>query len=803
MINKAVKILACITILILFSAIVPLAFSMDWSPPMRLTWNSSEDWMPSIMKSNDGNMWVFWHSKRTGDEELFYKTYNSSQTHPWSEEMRLTNHPSVDAAPFVVQTFDNRTCVVWMTNRTGNYDIFYKIYDGSSWSNDKQLTNDTRRDELPSIVEAYGKIWVFWDSKRGTNNYDLYYKTTTDGEIWSADSLLSLSSPTLDDWDPAVMRATDGKIWLTWTRSDDIYYSVYDGVSWSSANSVVKGGYEDWHPSIMQANNNTIWVTWDCGRTDPPVQTDIFYSIYDGVSWSSATQLTTHLDEDLMPSIAQDTDGIIWITWVSNRSDDNDIFYVTSSIPQAHDVEIFSVIPSNTKVFPGDSVSIEVVARNHGTNNETIQVNCFVDDGLIGTKTVNVTVGELFPLSFVWSTVGYALGDHIVSANASLVPGETNIVDNTYVDGVVKIVKLPEASFNYTPGYPEPNELVTFDASNSTPDGGTIVSYRWDFGDGNITTVVNPIITHVYTLEGAYNVFLTITDSEGLNDTAWRDVPVHVHDVAVIGGSYTAKSPWGVGLSYFVDVANQGTTAEIFYVSIFFGETSVGTTEVFLFPGETLYSVEIFCDTTLVSPSSYTVMARADVVLGERDTTDNNMDLGSLWLYVLDLAIVGISPSMTKAYVGNIVNVTVTLENEGTMDAHANLKFYYNNTLVEQKDVFLSYGMLHNFTFLWNTADVAVGVYMLEAVVVATEEGFIELDTLDNEFQDGVVQIKIPGDVNGDRMVDTLDLNALMVAYGSSLGSSNWDSDCDINGDKIVNSYDLNALARNFGKTIP
>jgi 5-hydroxyisourate hydrolase-like protein (transthyretin family) len=38
-----------------------------------------------------------------------------------------------------------------------------------------------------------------------------------------------------------------------------------------------------------------------------------------------------------------------------------------------------------------------------------------------------------------------------------------------------------------------------------------IANYTWDFGDGNVTTVTTPVITHVYTAAGIYTVNLTVT----------------------------------------------------------------------------------------------------------------------------------------------------------------------------------------------------------------------------------------------------------------------------------------------------
>ena len=57
---------------------------------------------------------------------------------------------------------------------------------------------------------------------------------------------------------------------------------------------------------------------------------------------------------------------------------------------------------------------------------------------------------------------------------------------------------------------------VNFTGSNSTDDVG-IVSYSWDFDDGNSSTDADP--THVFTDPGTYVVELTVEDTGGLTDT--------------------------------------------------------------------------------------------------------------------------------------------------------------------------------------------------------------------------------------------------------------------------------------------
>lgn len=59
---------------------------------------------------------------------------------------------------------------------------------------------------------------------------------------------------------------------------------------------------------------------------------------------------------------------------------------------------------------------------------------------------------------------------------------------------------------------------VNFDGAGSSDPDGTIVSYRWNFGDG--TTATGPYVTHTYSGSGNYSVTLTVTDDDGASATA-------------------------------------------------------------------------------------------------------------------------------------------------------------------------------------------------------------------------------------------------------------------------------------------
>ncbi len=63
---------------------------------------------------------------------------------------------------------------------------------------------------------------------------------------------------------------------------------------------------------------------------------------------------------------------------------------------------------------------------------------------------------------------------------------------------------------------------VTFTQFSETDDNNFIVSYEWDFDDGNGQSQVNP--RHLYDIPGDYDVSLTVTDNNGCSDTETQDL---------------------------------------------------------------------------------------------------------------------------------------------------------------------------------------------------------------------------------------------------------------------------------------
>ena len=104
----------------------------------------------------------------------------------------------------------------------------------------------------------------------------------------------------------------------------------------------------------------------------------------------------------------------------------------------------------------------------------------------------------------------------------------------------IHIIIPPVASFTYSPLNPLVGVTVTFNATSSYDLDGTIVSYKWNFGDG--TTANGKKVTHKYVQDGSYTVKLTVADDNGNINSKTKTVTV-LNRPPVASFSYTPSNP--------------------------------------------------------------------------------------------------------------------------------------------------------------------------------------------------------------------------------------------------------------------
>jgi len=95
----------------------------------------------------------------------------------------------------------------------------------------------------------------------------------------------------------------------------------------------------------------------------------------------------------------------------------------------------------------------------------------------------------------------------------------------------IRVYELPQAGFGYSTGCVGYGVTFTDSSTILNPaDNGNVNSWYWDFGDGNDTTVQNPVYS--YGAVGVYNISLIAYSAFGCTDTISRPITVYVPPVA-------------------------------------------------------------------------------------------------------------------------------------------------------------------------------------------------------------------------------------------------------------------------------
>jgi len=333
--RKAVLI-ALFLFMVITAATVLSSVAVTWSDyETRLTTHRGFDGLPSISQTSDGRIWVAWTKSVSGNFSIVYQTSSNGEG-PWSPETILTTDSSIDSAPSIFQDVNGSIWVVWSSDRAGGYDLYYKTSSngGLDWTDANRLTTDPSDDLSPAATQTVnGSIWVVWSSDR-TGDYDLYYKTSSNGGLdWTDANRLTVNAA--QDKLPSIVQTSEGNVWVSWSSMNEqeeyeIFYRTYNGSSWLNETQLTTAPSEvDTDPAILETVDGTIWVFWTSRGTGPSAQTDDLYYMYssdNGVTWSDRILFTKDSIQydDTWPTLMQARDTKIWVAWTSNRADQPD-----------------------------------------------------------------------------------------------------------------------------------------------------------------------------------------------------------------------------------------------------------------------------------------------------------------------------------------------------------------------------------------------------------------------------------------------------------------------------------------------
>ena len=104
------------------------------------------------------------------------------------------------------------------------------------------------------------------------------------------------------------------------------------------------------------------------------------------------------------------------------------------------DLAIIAVALSRAIVSHGLSTSINMTVENQGDFSENASLLIYANQSLIGSiENITLARQTMTTLSFVWNTLAYPKGDYTISVTASTPSNETDLSDNTLIDGLILV----------------------------------------------------------------------------------------------------------------------------------------------------------------------------------------------------------------------------------------------------------------------------------------------------------------------------------------------------------------------------
>jgi hypothetical protein len=166
-----------------------------------------------------------------------------------------------------------------------------------------------------------------------------------------------------------------------------------------------------------------------------------------------------------------------------------------------------------------------------------------------------------------------------------------------------------------------------------------------------------------------------------------------------------------------------------------------------------------------------------------------------------DVAVTAVTPSKTVLCKTYTCKINVTVENLGSYSETFNVTLYANTTAIDTiVNVVLANETSRILSFWWNTTGSAYGKYMISAKATAVP---YEINTANNTRGGDTVIVTILGDVDGNSVVNILDVVKITGIYGAKRGRSGFDSNSDLDDNGAINILDVVVCTGHYGDKYP
>ncbi|RKZ18932.1 hypothetical protein DRQ18_08055 [bacterium] len=228
----------------------------------------------------------------------------------WSPPVNISNTESLSTYPSMCIDRRGWLHVVW-EEREGRHEVYYTFFTGDTWGIPVNISNDSNYSVRPDVaVDTLNRVHVVWCDWPPGRILWCYME----GGIWSSPVCISESIQADNEGPELVVNPLDNTVHCVWHgisgTESVIWYSFWDGESWSIPENISSlDGYGAW-ADIAVDSLGSLHVVWMDYGTE-----DIFYSCRDGTTWSSPVNISNLSGQSCDPRIAIDRDNNPHVVW--------------------------------------------------------------------------------------------------------------------------------------------------------------------------------------------------------------------------------------------------------------------------------------------------------------------------------------------------------------------------------------------------------------------------------------------------------------------------------------------------------
>ncbi len=283
----------------------------------------------SLVRPGTGYAWAY-ADTRSGTSQVYVQITATSGA-PDKPEVRISDGTNAATDPTIVLRSPSTYGVVWVDERTGNPDVWFRVLDASgnpaSGSLDKNVSGNNTASLNPSVVWNGSGFAVVWDDAKRSNR-DIYFQRLdalggplgNSVRVTSATSLQEQGSIAWDGTQYAVV----------WTDERDGNREVYgqriDGTGslLGSAVRLTSAAGTSQRPSVVTVSSGRFGVAWEDARSG---QAAVWYAPWEGPGWSATTGSAASASTGAasFPSLTT-TGAEVLLAWRDTRHGGGDLY---------------------------------------------------------------------------------------------------------------------------------------------------------------------------------------------------------------------------------------------------------------------------------------------------------------------------------------------------------------------------------------------------------------------------------------------------------------------------------------------